>query len=134
MEVIYTPHGPGKMATKTVFCDEGGFFVASLIMIGEKDCVWYVQQYGSVAEGGTSVLRIGALPVDAARSLVDESGLVSIGQLGTWDQAASDAERLELFATVASQEAIMSGPSWTNVLTGESIQWDQASGSWVVAS
>lgn len=107
---------------------------AGLMTIGEKDCVWYVQQYGSVAEGGTSVLRIGALPVEAARSLVDASGLVSIGQLGAWDQAASDAERLELFATVVSQEAIMSGPSWTNVLTGESMQWDQASGSWVVAS
>ena len=39
MEVIYTPHGPGKLATKTVFSDEGGFSVASVIIMGEKDCV-----------------------------------------------------------------------------------------------
>ena len=38
-EVILTRHGEGKLATKTYFCDEAGFSVASVIVMGQKECV-----------------------------------------------------------------------------------------------
>lgn len=107
---------------------------AGLMRAGEKDCVWYVQQYGYVGEGGFCALRLGVVPVEVARSVVDTSVLVEAGQLGTWDAAASDDERLELFATAVAQDALVGGgAAWTNVLTGETFQWDAASGSWVAA-
>ena len=39
MEVIVTRHGEGKLATKTFFSDEKGFNVASVIVMGKKECV-----------------------------------------------------------------------------------------------
>lgn len=39
MEVILTRHGEGKLATKTFFSDEKGFNVASVIVMGKKECV-----------------------------------------------------------------------------------------------
>ena len=39
MEVITNRHGKGKLATKTFFCDEAGFNVASVIVMGQKECV-----------------------------------------------------------------------------------------------
>ena len=39
MEVITTRHGEGKLATKTLFSDEKGFCVASVIVMGQKECV-----------------------------------------------------------------------------------------------
>jgi glyoxylase-like metal-dependent hydrolase (beta-lactamase superfamily II) len=38
-EVILTKHGAGKLATKTYFADEPGFCVASVIVMGQKECV-----------------------------------------------------------------------------------------------
>jgi len=38
-EVIITRHGEGKLATKTYFADEAGFSVASVIVMGKKECV-----------------------------------------------------------------------------------------------
>ena len=38
-EVILTHHGDGKLATKTYFSNEAGFSVASVIVMGKKDCV-----------------------------------------------------------------------------------------------
>ena len=38
-EVILTRHGEGKLATKTYFADESGFSVASVIVMGKKECV-----------------------------------------------------------------------------------------------
>ena len=38
-EVILTRHGEGKLATKTYFADENGFCVASVIVMGQKECV-----------------------------------------------------------------------------------------------
>jgi len=38
-EVILTRHGEGKLATKTYFADESGFSVASVIIMGQKECV-----------------------------------------------------------------------------------------------
>jgi glyoxylase-like metal-dependent hydrolase (beta-lactamase superfamily II) len=38
-EVILTRHGEGKLATKTYFADEAGFCVASVIVMGKKECV-----------------------------------------------------------------------------------------------
>jgi len=38
-EVIITKHGDGKLATKTYFADEPGFCVASVIIMGQKECV-----------------------------------------------------------------------------------------------
>ncbi|MCL2200394.1 MAG: MBL fold metallo-hydrolase [Oscillospiraceae bacterium] len=38
-EVIITRHGDGKLATKTFFADEAGFSVASVIVMGQKECV-----------------------------------------------------------------------------------------------
>jgi len=38
-EVILTRHGEGKLATKTYFADEPGFCVASVIVMGQKECV-----------------------------------------------------------------------------------------------
>ena len=38
-EVIITRHGEGKLATKTYFADEPGFCVASVIVMGQKECV-----------------------------------------------------------------------------------------------
>jgi len=37
--VILTTHGEGKLATKTYFADEAGFSVASVIVMGKKECV-----------------------------------------------------------------------------------------------
>ena len=37
-EVIITRHGEGKLATKTYFADEPGFCVASVIVMGKKEC------------------------------------------------------------------------------------------------
>lgn len=39
MEVILTKHGEGKLSTKTFFSDEKGFNVASVIVMGQKECV-----------------------------------------------------------------------------------------------
>lgn len=39
MEVILTNHGEGKLSTKTLFSDEAGFSVASVIVMGKKECV-----------------------------------------------------------------------------------------------
>lgn len=39
MEVITHRHGEGKLATKTFFSDEAGFNVASVIVMGKKECV-----------------------------------------------------------------------------------------------
>lgn len=39
MEVIINRHGEGKLATKTFFSDEAGFNVASVIVMGQKECV-----------------------------------------------------------------------------------------------
>ncbi len=39
METIITRHGEGKLATKTFVSSEQGFNVASVIIMGEKDCV-----------------------------------------------------------------------------------------------
>ena len=38
-EVIVTRHGEGKLATKAYFSDEAGFSVASVIVMGQKECV-----------------------------------------------------------------------------------------------
>ena len=38
-EVIITRHGEGKLSTKTYFADEFGFSVASVIIMGQKECV-----------------------------------------------------------------------------------------------
>ena len=38
-EVIITRHGEGKLATKTYISDEAGFSVASVIVMGQKECV-----------------------------------------------------------------------------------------------
>lgn len=38
-EVILTRHGDGKLATKTYFADEQAFCVASVIVMGKKECV-----------------------------------------------------------------------------------------------
>ncbi|MDR0491718.1 MAG: MBL fold metallo-hydrolase [Oscillospiraceae bacterium] len=38
-EVILTRHGEGKLATKTYYADESGFCVASVIVMGKKECV-----------------------------------------------------------------------------------------------
>jgi len=38
-EVITTRHGEGKLATKVYFADEAGFSVASVIIMGQKECV-----------------------------------------------------------------------------------------------
>ena len=38
-EVIITRHGEGKLATKAYFADEPGFCVASVIVMGQKECV-----------------------------------------------------------------------------------------------
>lgn len=108
---------------------------AGIMRVGEKDCVWYVQQYGYVGEGGFCALRMGVVPTDVAKSVVDTSVLGQAGQLGTWDATGSDEERLELFATAVAQDAIVgTGSSWTSVVTGELMQWDSASSGWVVAA
>ena len=39
MQVITTRHGPGKLATKVFFSSEDGFNVASVIVMGEKECI-----------------------------------------------------------------------------------------------
>ncbi|MCI8594370.1 MAG: MBL fold metallo-hydrolase [Oscillospiraceae bacterium] len=39
MEVRVNTHGEGKLATKVFFSDESGFEVASVIVMGKKDCV-----------------------------------------------------------------------------------------------
>ena len=39
MEVRTHTHGPGKLSTKTMIADEGGFCVTSVLIMGEKDCV-----------------------------------------------------------------------------------------------
>src|SRR5690554_5483259 len=39
MEVIYNNHGDGLPSTKVFFADEKGFNVASVIVMGENDCV-----------------------------------------------------------------------------------------------
>jgi glyoxylase-like metal-dependent hydrolase (beta-lactamase superfamily II) len=39
MEIIVNKHGKGKLATKTCFSDEFGFNVASVIVMGKKECV-----------------------------------------------------------------------------------------------
>jgi hypothetical protein len=39
MEVRLTASGTKSLSTKTFFCDENGFAVASVIVMGEKDCV-----------------------------------------------------------------------------------------------
>ena len=39
MEVILNRHGDGKLATKVFFSDEKGFCVASVIIMGQKECV-----------------------------------------------------------------------------------------------
>ncbi|MCL2401409.1 MAG: MBL fold metallo-hydrolase [Oscillospiraceae bacterium] len=38
-EVILTRHGAGKLSTKVYFADEPGFCVASVIVMGQKECV-----------------------------------------------------------------------------------------------
>ncbi|MCL2365981.1 MAG: MBL fold metallo-hydrolase [Oscillospiraceae bacterium] len=38
-EVILTRHGEGKLSTKAYFADEAGFSVASVIVMGQKECV-----------------------------------------------------------------------------------------------
>ncbi len=39
MEIIVNKHGKGKLATKTCFSDEFGFNVASVIVMGKKECI-----------------------------------------------------------------------------------------------
>ncbi|MBR5261834.1 MAG: MBL fold metallo-hydrolase [Oscillospiraceae bacterium] len=39
METIITRHGEGKLATKVFFSSESGFNVASVIVMGKKECV-----------------------------------------------------------------------------------------------
>ncbi|HSW59055.1 MAG TPA: MBL fold metallo-hydrolase, partial [Dehalococcoidales bacterium] len=39
MEVRFNNHGPDALSTKTVFSDEKGFEVASLIVMGRTDAV-----------------------------------------------------------------------------------------------
>ncbi len=39
MEVRTHTHGPGKLSTRTMVADEGGFCVTSVLIMGEKDCV-----------------------------------------------------------------------------------------------
>ncbi|MEJ2109344.1 MAG: MBL fold metallo-hydrolase, partial [Acidobacteriota bacterium] len=39
MEVRLTASGSNSLSTKTCFSDEYGFAVASVIVMGEKDCV-----------------------------------------------------------------------------------------------
>jgi len=39
MEVRRNTHGPGKLETITCISDDGGFSVASVIVVGEKECV-----------------------------------------------------------------------------------------------
>ena len=39
MQVITTRHGPDKLATKVFFSSEDGFNVASVIVMGEKECI-----------------------------------------------------------------------------------------------
>lgn len=39
MEIRLDTHGPDKLATKVFFSDEKGFEVASVIVMGKKDCV-----------------------------------------------------------------------------------------------
>lgn len=39
MEVITTRHGPGKLATRTFIASESGFNVASVIVMGQRDCI-----------------------------------------------------------------------------------------------
>lgn len=39
MEVRINTHGNGKLKTKTMIADEGGFCVTSVLVMGEKDCV-----------------------------------------------------------------------------------------------
>lgn len=45
MEVILNTHGEGKLATKTFFSDEAGFCVASVIVMGKKECVLLDSQW-----------------------------------------------------------------------------------------
>lgn len=104
------------------------------VRVGEKDCVWYVQQYGYVGEGAFASLRAGIVPEEAARAVVNASVLVEAGQMGGWDSAATDDERLDLLAAAIAQDALVgSGTSWTSVLTGEQMVWDVSSGSWAVS-
>lgn len=138
LDALTEAAGLGRDASDFLFDDTGqtGVYTqarAGAVTVGESDCFWYVQQFGSNAEGGSSVLRMGVLSADAARALVDGSVLHASGQTGSWDDAASDDARLELLATAAAQEAIASSGSWTNVLTGQSMSWDSASGAWVAA-
>lgn len=39
MEVRINTHGPGKLSTKTMISDEGGFCVTSVLIMGQKDCI-----------------------------------------------------------------------------------------------
>ena len=39
MEVRVNTHGPGKLTTRTMIADEGGFCVTSVLICGEHDCV-----------------------------------------------------------------------------------------------
>ena len=39
MEIITNRHGEGKLATKTFFSNEFGFNVASVIVMGKKECI-----------------------------------------------------------------------------------------------
>ncbi|MBR6708210.1 MAG: MBL fold metallo-hydrolase [Clostridia bacterium] len=39
MTVVDHTHGAGKLRTKTMIADEGGFCVTSVLIMGEKDCV-----------------------------------------------------------------------------------------------
>ncbi len=104
---------------------------AGTVRVGDKDCVWYVQQYGYAGEGSFAALRAGVLPVETARAVVDTSVLGEIGQLGSWDDAGTEEERIGLFATAVAQDVLVgTGVTWTSVVTGEQVAWDGSANAW----
>ena len=106
---------------------------AGTIDIDGETRVWYVMQNGSVSEGGSCSLTMGLAPIDVAENVVRTSVLNDLGQLGSWDEAASVQDRLRLFATAVAQDALVgSGVVWQDVITGERVAWDSNAGTWRV--
>lgn len=107
---------------------------AGVVSVNGTDCVWYVRQSGSVAQGGSFALLMGIVPVDVARNAVESSYLRRLGHIASWDDAETQDERLRLFATAVAQDALVgSGASWVSVVTGELIVWDTSSEGWAVS-
>lgn len=112
----------GEDAASFVYDDAAASGVFSEVRagtMGSGDLLWYVEHFGNASGGGSCVLRLGILPMDVARNLVETSALRKAGQIGPWPDEGDDSGRAALFSTAAAQEAISEGGTWRSVVTGE---------------